>query len=72
VLLGTLVARLLVPAVTLTPTSQLPTPPVITVDDLPLAIVFALAVAVLPAVVAVLAANRRPDPAAELRASEAV
>jgi hypothetical protein len=72
VLLGTLVARLLVPAVTLTPTSQLPTPPVITVDDLPLAIAFALAVAVLPAVVAVLAANRRPDPAAELRASEAV
>ena len=70
VLLGTLVARLLVPAVTLTPAAQLPTPPVVTVDDLPLAIAFALAVAVLPAVTAALAATRRPDPAAELRAAE--
>jgi hypothetical protein len=40
------------------------------VDDLPLAIAFALAVAVLPAVTAALAATRRPDPAAELRAAE--
>jgi ABC-type antimicrobial peptide transport system permease subunit len=70
VLLGTLVARLLVPAVTLTPTAQLPTPPAVTVDDLPKAIAFALAVAVLPAVAAALAATRRPDPAAELRAAE--
>ena len=70
VLLGTLVARLLVPAITLTPAAQLPTPPAVTVDDLPLAIAFALAVAVLPAVAAALAAARRPDPAAELRAAE--
>jgi FtsX-like permease family len=70
VLLGTVVARLLVPAVTLTPTAQLPTPPAVTVDDLPLAIAFGLAVAVLPAVTAALAATRRPDPAAELRAAE--
>jgi ABC-type antimicrobial peptide transport system permease subunit len=70
VLLGTLVARLLVPAVTLTPAAQLPTPPAVTVDDLPLAIAFALAVAVLPAVAAALAATRRPDPAADLRAAE--
>jgi ABC-type antimicrobial peptide transport system permease subunit len=70
VLLGTLVARLLVPAITLTPAAQLPTPPAVTVDDLPLAIAFALAVAVLPAVTAALAATRRPDPAAELRAAE--
>ena len=70
VLLGTLVARLLVPAVTLTPAAQLPTPPAVTVDDLPLAIAFALAVAVLPAVAAALAATRRPDPGAELRAVE--
>ena len=72
VLLGTVVAWLLVPAVTLTQTGQLPTPPVITVDDLPQAIAFALAVAALPAVAAVLAATRRPDPAAELRMAEAV
>jgi ABC-type antimicrobial peptide transport system permease subunit len=70
VLLGTLVAWLLVPAVTLTPAAQLPMPPAVTVDDLPLAIAFALAVAVLPAVTAALAATRRPDPAAELRAAE--
>ena len=70
VLLGTLVAWLLVPAVTLTSAAQLPTPPAVTVDDLPQVIVFALAVAVLPAVSAALAATRRPDPAADLRAAE--
>jgi ABC-type antimicrobial peptide transport system permease subunit len=70
VLLGTLVAWLLVPAVTLTSAAQLPTPPAVTVDDLPQVIAFALAVAVLPAVTAALAATRRPDPAADLRAAE--
>ena len=70
VLLGLLVARLIVPAVTLTPTAQQPTPPAVTQYDLPQAIALALAVAVLPAVVAVLAAARRPDAAAELRAAE--
>jgi ABC-type antimicrobial peptide transport system permease subunit len=70
VLLGTLIARLLVPAVTLNPAAQLPTPPAITVDDLPLAIAFALAVTALPAVTAALAVTRRPDPAAELRTAE--
>ena len=70
VLLGTLVAWLLVPAVTLTPTAQQPTPPAVTQYDLPQAIALALAVAVLPAVTAALAATRRPDPAAELRAAE--
>jgi hypothetical protein len=70
VLLGTLVAWLLVPAVTLTAAGQLPNPPTITVDDLPQAIALALAVTVLPAVAAALAATRRPDPAAELRAAE--
>ena len=70
VLLGTLVAWLLVPAVTLTSAGQLPTPPTITVDDLPQAIALALAVTVLPALTAAFAATRRPDPAAELRAAE--
>jgi hypothetical protein len=70
VLLGTLVAWLLVPAVTLTSAAQLPTPPAVTVDNLPLVIAFALAVAVLPAVTAALVATRRPDPAGELRAAE--
>ena len=70
VLLGTLVARLLVPAVTLTPAAQLPTPPALTLYDLSQAIPLALVVAVLPAVTAALAAARRPDPAADLRAAE--
>ena len=71
VLLGALVARLLVPAVTLTPAAAQPMPPAVTLYDLPQAIPLALAVAVLPAVAAALAAARRPDPAAELRAAEA-
>jgi len=70
-LLGTLVAWLLVPAVTLNPAAQQPTPPVVTERDLPWAIALALAVAVLPAVAAAVAGTRRPDPAAELRAEEA-
>jgi hypothetical protein len=70
-LLGTLVARLLVPAVTLNPAAQQPVPPPVTLYDLPQAVPLALAVAVLPAVIAAFAALRRPDPAAELRAAEA-
>jgi hypothetical protein len=70
VLLGTLVARLLVPAVTLSPTARQPIPPALTLYDLPQAIALALAVAILPVVVAALAATRRPDPAADLRAAE--
>jgi hypothetical protein len=71
VLLGTLVARLLIPAVTLTPTAQQPTPPALTLYDLPQAIALAGVVAILPVLIAALAATRRPDPAADLRAAEA-
>jgi len=70
-LLGAVVARLLVPAVTLSPTAQLPVPPPITLFDLPQTIPLAVAVAVLPALAAALVVFRRPDPAAELRAAEA-
>jgi hypothetical protein len=70
VLLGAVVARLLVPAVTLTPSAGQPVPPAVTLYDLPKAISLALAIAVLPAVTAALAAVRRPDPAADLRAAE--
>jgi hypothetical protein len=70
-LLGTVVARLLVPAVTLSPTAQLPVPPPITMFDLPQTIPLAIAVAVLPALAAALVVFRSPDPAAELRAAEA-
>jgi hypothetical protein len=70
-LLGAVVAWLLVPAVTLSPTAQLPVPPPITLFDLPQTILLAVAVAVLPALAAALVVFRRPDPAAELRAAEA-
>ena len=70
VLLGTLVARLLVPAVTLSPTARQPTPPALTLYDLPQAVALALVVAIVPVVIAALAATRRPDPAADLRAAE--
>jgi ABC-type antimicrobial peptide transport system permease subunit len=69
-LLGTIVARLLVPAVTLSTTAQLPVPPPVTLFDLPQTIALAVAVAVLPALAAALVVFRRPDPAAELRAAE--
>ena len=70
-LLGTIVARLLVPAVTLTATAQLPVPPPVTLFDLPQTVPLAVAVAVLPALAAALVIFRRSDPAAELRAAEA-
>jgi hypothetical protein len=70
-LLGTVVARLLVPAVTLSPTAQTPVPPPLTMFDLPQTIPLAAAAAVLPALAAALVVFRRPDPAAELRAAEA-
>ena len=69
--LGTLVARLLVPAVTLTTAAQTPVPPPVTLFDLRQTVPLAAIVAVLPALAAALVVVRRPDPAAELRAAEA-
>jgi len=70
-LLGTIVARLLVPAVTLTTAAQAPVPPAVPLFDLPQTVTLAVVVAVLPALAAALVVFRRPDPAAELRAAEA-
>ena len=69
--LGAVVARLLVPAVTLTAAAAEPVPPPLTMLDLSQAVPLALAIAVLPAIAAALAMTRRPDPAAELRTAEA-
>jgi hypothetical protein len=69
--LGTVVARLLVPAVTLTSAATQPVPPPLTLYDLPQTLPLAAAVAVLPALATALIMVRRPDPAAELRAAEA-
>jgi hypothetical protein len=70
-LLGAVLARLLVPAVTLSSTARTPVPPPLTMFDLPQTIPLAVAVAVLPALAAALVVFRHPDPAAELRANEA-
>ncbi len=72
VILGTVVARLLVPAVTLNAAATQPTPPPVTLFDLPQTLSLVAAVAILPALAAALIMIRRPDPAAELRAAEAV
>jgi len=69
--LGTVVARLLVPAVTLNSAAAQPTPPPLTLYDLPQTLPLAAAIAVLPALATALIMIRRPDPAAELRAAEA-
>jgi hypothetical protein len=70
-LLGAVVARLLVPAVTLTAAAAEPVPPPLTVLDLTQTVPLALVIAVLPAIAAGLTMIRRPDPAAALRAAEA-
>jgi hypothetical protein len=70
-ILGTIVARLLVPAVTLTPAAGPPVPPPVTLLDLPQTATLAAFIAVVPALAAAFVIIRRPDPAAELRAAEA-
>jgi hypothetical protein len=72
VILGTVVARLLVPAVTLNAAASQPAPPPVTLFDLPQVLPLAAAVAILPALATALIMMRRPDPAAELRTTEAV
>ena len=71
VVLGTVVARLLVPAVTLTAAATPPVPPPLTLFDLPQTLPLAAAVAILPALATALIMIRRPDPAAALRTAEA-
>lgn len=70
--LGTVLAHLLVPAVTLTATAAAPAVPVLVRVPLAPAIAIALVVTAIPVLAAAASAIRRPDPAAQLRASEAV
>jgi hypothetical protein len=70
-LAGAGLARLLVPAITLTPAASAPVPPVLVELPLGRAAVLALAVAAIPALAAAATAARRADPAARLRAAEA-
>jgi ABC-type antimicrobial peptide transport system permease subunit len=70
--LGAVLAELLVPAVTLTTSATAPVPPVIIQLAWLQALLLAVAVAVLPVLVASLTIARQPDAAAELRAAEAI
>jgi hypothetical protein len=68
--LGAVLAELLVPALTLTPSATTPVPPVLIQFGWSQTLPLALAVAVLPVLAAALTIARRPDAAAELRAAE--
>jgi hypothetical protein len=70
--IGVVLARVMVPALTVTATGAVPVPPVLL--DLPLGLVLPLAavLAVVPVAAAAVTALRQPDPAAELRAAEAM
>jgi hypothetical protein len=70
-LIGTLIAHLLVPAVTITDTATLPIPPALVYVPAGWAIALAALVAVTPALVAAATIVRTPDPAAELRSAGA-
>ncbi len=69
-LIGTLLARLLVPAVTLTGGAAAPFPPAQVVVPLGPLVLLALAVAAVPVLAAAATAAYRPDPAARLRAGD--
>ncbi len=70
-LAGAGLARMLVPAITLTAAAGRPFPPVLVQVPLGWAVLLAAVLAVLPVLAAAVSIARRPDPAAELRAAEA-
>jgi hypothetical protein len=70
VLLGGLLARLLIPAVTLTADATRPVPPVLVEFSWAWAVLLGVTVAAVPALTAAVAAARRPDPASRLRVEE--
>ena len=69
--LGVVLARLLVPAITLTSSATTPVPPVLIQFGWSQTLPLALAIAVLPVLGATLTVARRPDAAADLRTAEA-
>jgi hypothetical protein len=72
IVIGVVLAHLLVPAVTLTSGAATPFPPVHVVVPLGWTVLLALGIAAVPVLAAAAAAAYRPDPAAELRAGEAL
>jgi hypothetical protein len=71
-LLGTLLAHLLVPAVTLTPAGAPPVPSALVEVPLGIAALLALVICAIPVIASAATAAYRPDAAAQLRASEAM
>ncbi|HLJ98394.1 MAG TPA: FtsX-like permease family protein, partial [Streptosporangiaceae bacterium] len=69
--LGAVLAKLIVPAITLSPAGATPVPPVLIVFGWAPTLGAAALLAILPVLVAALVMVRRPDPAAALRAAEA-
>ena len=69
-LLGGLLARLLIPAVTLTTDATRPVPPVLVEFSWAWTVLLGVTVAAVPALAAAAAAARRPDPASRLRVEE--
>jgi len=70
-LVGAALARLVVPALTLTAAGTRPVPPVLVQIPVGWAVLCAGAVAAFPVLAAAVSATRRPDPVADLRAAEA-
>lgn len=69
---GVVLAHVIVPALTLTATGATPVPPVLVIVPLGWVLGVAACLVAVPVLAAVLATARQPDPAAELRAAEAV
>jgi ABC-type antimicrobial peptide transport system permease subunit len=70
--IGVVLARVMVPALTVTATGAVPVPSVLLVLPLGLVLPLAAGLAIVPVVAAAVTALRQPDPAAELRAAEAM
>jgi hypothetical protein len=70
--IGVVLARVMVPALTVTATGAVPVPPVLLALPLGLVLPLAAALAIVPVLAAAVTALRQPDPAAELRAAEAM
>jgi hypothetical protein len=70
--IGLVLARVMVPALTVTATGAVPVPPVLVALPLGWVLPLAAALAAVPVVAAAVTSLRQPDPAAELRAAEAM
>jgi hypothetical protein len=70
--IGVVLARVMVPVLTVTATGAVPVPPVLLALPVGLVLSMAAGLAVVPVVAAAVTALRQPDPAAELRAAEAL